>query len=123
MAIWDHNMVITFVNARHPGANHDSFVWNVSHAEQELKSDSNNGKTNTWLLGDSCYPLQPYLMTPFRSAADEMQRIYNTKHSKARNVIERCFGEKPISMYNWLERATLFTRKSYTNCKCVLCYS
>ncbi|XP_036347577.1 putative nuclease HARBI1 [Rhagoletis pomonella] len=51
MAICDHNMVITFVDARHPGANHDSFVWNVSHAEQELKSDYNNGKTNTWLLG------------------------------------------------------------------------
>ncbi|XP_036346180.1 putative nuclease HARBI1 [Rhagoletis pomonella] len=92
MAICDHNMVITFVDARHPGANHDSFVWNVSHAEQELKSDYNNGKTNTWLLGDFGYPLQPYLMTPFRSAADEIQRIYNTKHSKARNVIERCFG-------------------------------
>ncbi|XP_017474344.1 PREDICTED: putative nuclease HARBI1 [Rhagoletis zephyria] len=92
MAICDHDMVITFVDARHPGANHDSFIWKTSAAEEQLRLAFNNGKSNTWILGDSGYPLQPFLMTPYRNPSDVVQRRYNDKHCKARNIIERCFG-------------------------------
>ncbi|CAD7001965.1 unnamed protein product [Ceratitis capitata] len=51
MAICDHNMVITYVDARHPGANHDAFIWKHSTAEQMLNSDFNNVKINSLLLG------------------------------------------------------------------------
>ncbi|XP_020712831.1 putative nuclease HARBI1 [Ceratitis capitata] len=85
-------MVITYVDARHPGANHDAFIWKHSTAEQMLNSDFNNGKINTWLLGDSGYPLEPYLMTPFRLPGDEIQRRFSDRHAKARNIIGRCFG-------------------------------
>ncbi|XP_050340549.1 putative nuclease HARBI1 [Bactrocera neohumeralis] len=38
-------------------------------------------------------PLQPWLMTPYRSVSqDSRQSNYNIKHSKTRNIIERTIG-------------------------------
>ncbi|XP_046801010.1 putative nuclease HARBI1 [Lucilia cuprina] len=70
MLICDHNMVITYVDARHPGANHDSFIWDQSAAEHYFKSNYLNGRRNTWLLGDSGYKLLPYMMTPYRNPTE-----------------------------------------------------
>lgn len=44
------------------------------------------------LLGDSGYPLQPWLMTPFPNECCPSEEIFNQKHRSTRNVIERCFG-------------------------------
>ncbi|XP_058981748.1 putative nuclease HARBI1 [Musca domestica] len=92
MVICDHNMVINYVDARHPGANHDAFVWDQSDAHDHFKNNFIRGKRNTWLLGDSGYKLQPYMMTPYRNPSNATERNYNKKHSKTRNVVERCFG-------------------------------
>lgn len=104
-------MVITYVDARHPGSNHDAFVWEQSSADQFCKSNYITGKRNTWLLGtvktqiiqillyylyfligDSGYKLLPYLMTPFRNPTHRYERLYNERHCKIRNIIERCIG-------------------------------
>ena len=42
--------------------------------------------------GDSGYPLEPRLMTPYTNPSNQMEIKYNVIHSKTRNVIERCFG-------------------------------
>lgn len=99
----------------HPGANHDAFVWNHSAASQYFKLQFMNGKRNIWLLGmfmfilivsnsnqnyillytyvgDSGYKLLPYMMTPYGNPTEDWQKKYNAKHSKVRNIIERCFG-------------------------------
>ena len=55
--ICDHNMVILFVDARHPGSNHESFVWEQSSLAEHIKSNFTNGKTNTWLLGTIIYKM------------------------------------------------------------------
>lgn len=51
LQICDHNMVINFVDARHPGANHDAFVWDHSDAHDYFQQNYLRGKRNTWLLG------------------------------------------------------------------------
>lgn len=43
------------------------------------------------LLGDSGYPLEKCLITPFKTPT-ERQKIFNHKHAQARNPIERCNG-------------------------------
>lgn len=105
-------MLIRFVDARHPGASHDSHVWRTSSFKQKLEQGN---EINTWVLGnitlriiqlhviyekynfissgDAGYPLQTYIMTPFRMAeSGSPQAKYNMVHSKARNIVERTIG-------------------------------
>ncbi|XP_050339088.1 putative nuclease HARBI1 [Bactrocera neohumeralis] len=90
MILCDYKMSIRYVDARHAGANHDSFVFNVSDLKVHLQ---NNIQNNTWILGDAGYPLHKFLMTPYRLAeASSPQARYNTVHSKARNIVERTIG-------------------------------
>ncbi|XP_065368781.1 putative nuclease HARBI1 [Calliphora vicina] len=51
MLVCDSNQIITFVDSRHPGANHDAFIWSSSVVDEYLKTSYLNGKSNTWLLG------------------------------------------------------------------------
>ena len=44
-------MTIRYVNANHPGACHDSFIWNASELDGHLKNCFVNGDKNSWLLG------------------------------------------------------------------------
>ncbi|TMW39805.1 hypothetical protein DOY81_015116, partial [Sarcophaga bullata] len=90
MLICDQDMVITFVDASQPGTYQDSFIWENSAAHDYFKTNYLNGKMNTWLLGNSGYKLQPYLMTPYRNPSNEQEQKYNEKHCKILNIIERC---------------------------------
>lgn len=49
-------------------------------------------KRDVFLLGDSGYPLEIWLMTPFLNPSSPAEEIFNRKHRSARNVVERCFG-------------------------------
>lgn len=46
------------------------------------------------LLGDSAYPLRPWLIKPFKDygSLTEPQKMFNTKLSKTRVVVENTFG-------------------------------
>lgn len=57
-------------------------------------TDENLIPANFHLLGDAAYPLMINLMTPFRDTGHltRAQRIYNTKLSSVRSIIERAFG-------------------------------
>lgn len=45
------------------------------------------------LLGDSGYPLEPWVITPFRSTTENSnESFFNAQHSKGRSIIERTFG-------------------------------
>jgi DDE superfamily endonuclease len=44
------------------------------------------------LVGDSGYPLEPWLLTPLSTPTTPEEETYNAKHTKTRVVVERCFG-------------------------------
>lgn len=85
--------MILNVNARFPGAVHDSAIWNASSIHRYLKRKYQEGSRNNYLLGDSGYPIQPWLMTPIPDALPNTpEAIYNERHIRTRNVAERGFG-------------------------------
>ncbi|XP_005189351.2 uncharacterized protein LOC101895445 [Musca domestica] len=93
MVICDHNMHIRFLDARHGGATPHHLIWSSSKANTFFKELYDTEHRNYWLLGGSEYPLEPYLMIPFARAEDgSAEAIYNTKHSKARHIMERTIG-------------------------------
>ncbi|XP_067648034.1 putative nuclease HARBI1 [Eurosta solidaginis] len=93
MLMCDDELKIRYVDASHPGASHDSFIWNVSELRTHLEDQYLQREANFWLLGDAGYPLEPWLMTPRRSPDEgSIQMKFNEAHSKCRNIIERTNG-------------------------------
>ncbi|KAI8128787.1 putative nuclease HARBI1 [Lucilia cuprina] len=90
MVICDHNMVITHVDASQPGSYQEDYVWGQSSADSYFKCKYLDGESNTWVLGDSAYRPQPYLLTPYRNPLDSSQILFNEKHNQIRNTISKC---------------------------------
>ena len=86
--ICDENMVFTDILAGWPGSVHDSRVLCNSAV---YKTAANKFRGNTHLLGDGGYPLQTWLMTPYRDnghlIADETFFYYVL--SSNRQTVER----------------------------------
>lgn len=61
--ICDLDLRITNVNARYPGRNHDSYIYGNSQIYTHMERQHQQGHIH-YLLGDSGYPLQPWLLTP-----------------------------------------------------------
>uniref|UniRef100_A0A1A8RNV6 Zgc:113227 n=1 Tax=Nothobranchius rachovii TaxID=451742 RepID=A0A1A8RNV6_9TELE len=91
------------VYAGQPGSLHDARVlrlsafWDlVAHGQLHPTSTKNIEGVNVgfYVLGDSAYPLQNWLLKPFsdngRLTAE--QQMYNRKTSRARVVVENAFG-------------------------------
>ncbi|XP_069363515.1 putative nuclease HARBI1 [Maniola hyperantus] len=88
----DSQLKILNILARYPGSSHDSFIWCNSALRSKMQ-DLNAHGVECWLLGDSGYPSEPWLLTPILNAADGSQEaIYTARHIKARNCVERCIG-------------------------------
>lgn len=92
--ICDADLKILSVNANYPGANHDSYIWRQSIVcNFLLQQYLGNILRGTWLIGDSGYPLQPFLMIPFLNPLEGSPEFrYNQHHIRARNCVERCIG-------------------------------
>nr|XP_023027977.1 putative nuclease HARBI1 [Leptinotarsa decemlineata] len=61
-----------------------------------------------WLIEDSGYPLQPFLMTSFQNPLENSpESRFNHAHIRARNCIERCFGILKMRFHCLLKERTL----------------
>lgn len=58
----------------------------------DLKHMHEQGCNNFWLLGDSGYALQPWLLTPYWNPTNQFEERFNKRHKKCRSLVERTIG-------------------------------
>lgn len=87
--VCDHRLKIMDLVTGWPGSTHDSRVWNNSRLCAEFSAGIRHGI----LLGDSGYPLEPFLLTPYPHPPNSRARgRFNRALCKARCGVERCIG-------------------------------
>ncbi|RUM30001.1 MAG: hypothetical protein DSY42_05315 [Aquifex sp.] len=104
MGVCDADLRFTSLITGWAGSAHDSRIFSSSNLHDLLESGAYRG----FLLGDSGYACQPYLMTPCLNPATNKERRYNLAHARTRNSIERAFGI-------WKRRFAILSCKTRTN--------
>ncbi|XP_023240779.1 putative nuclease HARBI1 [Centruroides sculpturatus] len=92
-AVCNEKLLFTDCYVGEAGSVHDACVYRRSTLSKRI--DEGVGfPIDTHLLGDAAYPLNKYLLTPYRDNGHltEIQSYFNTKLSKCRSSIERTFG-------------------------------
>ncbi|XP_069668625.1 putative nuclease HARBI1 [Periplaneta americana] len=87
--ISDSQLFIRDIVARWPGSVHDSTIFQRC-GRRMLFETGRIGRG--LLLGDSGYPLKPYLMTPLLNPRTQAEQNYNNSHIATRNTVERQYG-------------------------------
>lgn len=90
------------VVATWPGNTHDAFIWSNSAICDDFE---NHVITGGYLLGDSAYPLKPYLLTPLADPTDGAQRQYNRAHKKTRCFFQKEYMECGKSRFRCLHKS------------------
>uniref|UniRef100_A0A8C7WRW6 DDE Tnp4 domain-containing protein n=1 Tax=Oryzias sinensis TaxID=183150 RepID=A0A8C7WRW6_9TELE len=86
--VGDADLIITNCVVKWPGSVHDARILRESALYRQLQTNRPHGI----ILGDSAYPLLPWLITPFLAASTPAQARFNTAHYKTRCAIERFNG-------------------------------
>ncbi len=84
----DRGIFISF-DVGWPGSVHDARVFRNSSF---YKDHSNLIQEDDYLLGDSAYPISPFLISPFKDPSSQNQKDFNRFHSSHRVVVENAFG-------------------------------
>lgn len=87
--ICDANLIIRNIVCRWPGGSHDSTIFNNSNIKESFEHGHYG---DYYLLGDSGYPAERYLLTPLRNPSTPGEILYNKCHIKTRNTVERSYG-------------------------------
>lgn len=87
-AVCDSDLRFLNCVTRWPGSIHDSRILQNS----QLCLAFEQGVIDGVMLGDSGYPLKPWLLTPFLNPTTPAQRNYNAAHCSTCNTVERAFG-------------------------------
>ena len=80
--------IFTSFDVGWPGSVHDARVYRNSSF---YKNHSNLIQDDDYLLGDSAYPISPFLIPPFKDPSFR-HKNFNRLHSHHRVVIENAFG-------------------------------
>jgi len=86
--ISDSQIKIIDVFTKWPGSTHDSFIL----SNCELRNIFVDHQPNGWLLGDSGYPLESWLLTLFFNPNSNSELKYNIAHRKTRRLVENTIG-------------------------------
>jgi hypothetical protein len=95
-AVCDHDGKFIDVFVGFPGSVHDSRILRNSTIFQQFNNNRlTNLPQNSFILGDSGYPIQNWLLTPYRDNGhlQPQQKYYNYRHSQTRIKIEQSFGK------------------------------
>ncbi|XP_067126771.1 putative nuclease HARBI1 [Centruroides vittatus] len=92
-AVCNEKLLFTDCYAGEAGSVHDARAYRRSTLARRI-DEGIKFPVDTHLLGDAAYPLNKYLLTPYRDNGHltEIQSYFNTKLSKCRSSIERAFG-------------------------------
>nr|XP_048711374.1 uncharacterized protein LOC125639019 [Caretta caretta] len=99
-ALVDHKGCFTNINVGWPGKVHDARVFRNSGLFKWLqegicfpdqKITVGDVEMPIVTLGDSAYPLMPWLMKPYTGTLDSSQELFNYRLSKCRMVVECAF--------------------------------
>ncbi|KAM7312642.1 putative nuclease HARBI1 isoform X1 [Ixodes scapularis] len=93
MVVCDARCRVMCIDPCYPGSVHDSFAWRFSW----LRDNFEQGRLiddGRFLLGDSGYALEPWLITPVPGVhtTSTASGRFNKAHSSMRSVVERCIG-------------------------------
>ena len=104
LAICDVNYCFILFDVGQYGSNNDSGVFIHSNIGVYFEDHSNNipqpesvegcdfDPLPYFLVGDEIFPLKAWLMRPYPGKLAEQERVFNYRLSRARRVIENCFG-------------------------------
>ncbi|XP_070377332.1 putative nuclease HARBI1 [Dermacentor albipictus] len=86
-------MRILAVDALRPGSDHDAHIWRTTWLRRRFL-EGHIAKNGEHLLGDSGYPLEPWLLTPVTGhpPIHTAEGRYNIAHAAMRSVVEQCIG-------------------------------
>ncbi|XP_063077094.1 putative nuclease HARBI1 [Engraulis encrasicolus] len=87
--VCDGRGVFTDIVAKWPDGTHDAFMWANSGLCQVAEGGDFGG---CWLLGDSGYPLRPFLLTPHQQPNTDAEARFNGAQSTTRAIVERSIG-------------------------------
>ena len=83
---------IFFASERCPGSWHESRVLRTSTLWSAFEDNGRRPFAGAVLLGDSAYPANDWLVTPFIGELTPQQQRFNQSHTKTRSVVERTYG-------------------------------
>ena len=100
-AVCDSRMDVLDVSVGWPGSMHDARIFRLSQVGKKLERE---GLHTYHILGDSAYPLKPYLIVPFRDNGflTPEEKHFNLQHSASRCIIERAFARLK-GKFRWLK--------------------
>ncbi|CAM5167171.1 unnamed protein product [Eretmochelys imbricata] len=115
-ALVDHKGCFTNINVGWLGKVHDNRIFRNSGLFQKLQERTlfpdqkitvGDVEMPIVILGDSAYPLMPWLMKPYTGSLDSSQELFNYKLSKCRMVAECAFGRLKAHWCSLLTRLDL----------------
>ncbi|XP_026474640.1 putative nuclease HARBI1 [Ctenocephalides felis] len=87
--ICDADERVIFASTTYGGSASDAAIWQKSPIRALLHK---NAEDETYIIGDSSYPSEKYLLTPYRTPKNPTEENYNKCLQKTRQVMDRTLG-------------------------------